>query len=260
MKKFISFVSAIIICLFSTTTVFANTSSYISKSTDNFASTWKYLKEEGYLSVNEAGFIELSSDYLSQQPSKNNYFVEIINVCNESIRLGILTICKDDFIISSTIHPQSEPKLKSNYISPPILRRNGAHGCSYQSLDLISMCSNNYNKIISYYNTMEELSKAEPDISPWGATAAFWIHKVKEHGEWDYKEREEFKDGTFCSYFDGNFQHISAEYIGNFNYGYTGSFLFSINTLLAGSFTVGGFSPADFDDWPAIRSGYENAP
>ena len=74
MKKFISFVSAIIICLFSTTTVFANTSSYISKSTDNFASTWKYLKEEGYLSVNEAGFIELSSDYLSQQPSKNNYF------------------------------------------------------------------------------------------------------------------------------------------------------------------------------------------
>ena len=64
----------------------------------------------------------------------------------------------------------------------------------------------------------------------------------------------------FCCYFDSNFDHVTSEYIGNFNYGYTGSYLFDLNTLHLGSSAVSGFDPADVSDWPAIDAGFENAP
>lgn len=53
-----------------------------------------------------------------------------------------------------------------------------------------------------------------------------------------------------------NFQHLTSEYIGNFNCGFTGSYLFSLGVLHFGSSAVAGFDPSDQEDWPAIDNGY----
>jgi hypothetical protein len=45
--------------------------------------------------------------------------------------------------------------------------------------------------------------------------------------------------------------------LGNFNYGYTGSF-FDLTTLHMGSFAAAGFSTTDYDDWETIAAGYYN--
>ena len=63
-----------------------------------------------------------------------------------------------------------------------------------------------------------------------------------------------------------NLDMLLRNFFGNFNYGYTGSFLFGLNTLHAGSHTValisgvlktGNFDlAAEYDDWEAIDEGY----
>lgn len=53
---------------------------------------------------------------------------------------------------------------------------------------------------------------------------------------------------------------MSAEQIGNYNYGYTGWLLFPQTVLLAGSVVAGGGSISkDKHDWPDIKAGYRDS-
>jgi hypothetical protein len=88
----------------------------------------------------------------------------------------------------------------------------------------------------------------------------FNIVFVRENGAWDYKVH--WTEPTYCfrvNGIDGN--HKTSEWFGNYNYGFTGKFLFSLDILHAGSYAVSGFDPNDVTtDWPAIDLGYSHAP
>lgn len=54
-----------------------------------------------------------------------------------------------------------------------------------------------------------------------------------------------------------SFLNLGSMVEGNYNYGYTGRLLFSLDILLEGSFVVSGFDPKDVaTDWPQIREGF----
>jgi len=133
---------------------------------------------------------------------------------------------------------------------PSTPSRNGAHGCSVQELSLLIMCQNNYNAVQNYYNDMVYMIKFGSTLDPGMAAASFWIAKVMPGGIWDYKVQPGFApyNTLFCAYFNGTFNHITSEYIGNFNFGYTGKFLFTLSTLHFGSSAVSGFSASDPSD------------
>ena len=73
------------------------------------------------------------------------------------------------------------------------------------------------------------MSIVDPTIQAWSSATAYWVAKVAPNGDWDYKVQPGFPPWhrRFCCYFNGAYNHVNSEYIGNFNYGYTGSLLFT---------------------------------
>ncbi len=205
-------------------------------------------------------------------------FLRLIEVVNESIDMGILIVDSDRFEISNTfkLDPEITEMVKQNIDSnisnsayQIIPMRAGNHGCSLQFIDSFSVCVNNRNTLENYFNDMLELS-SNPTviIDPYLSTVGYWVGSVMEGGKWDYKSHPLYAPyyNTFCSYINGQFRHITSEFFGNFNYGYTGSFLFDLDVLHAGSYTValiggmlqsGNFNlDAEYEDWEAIDEGY----
>lgn len=107
------------------------------------------------------------------------------------------------------------------------------------------------------------------------ATVGWWVGKIMPGGSWDYKVVPGYAPwykvfyGTF---FDGKY-YINSAYIGNYNYGYTGEFLFSKSVLLAAGDGVSiittfmdNIQKGEFkasldgeDDKIPVRKGYDDA-
>lgn len=138
--------------------------------------------------------------------------------------------------------------------------RGVAHDCSYTKWNVGATCAQNYNTIKKFYNDLLPIQQTNPDFNPWLSTASYWVSLVRPNGAWDYKEQKDYQ--TFCCTFGGvSGQDRSAEWIGNYNYGYTGKFLFDLKTLHLGSAVVSNMPEKDeATDWPAIDKGYSDAP
>ncbi|WP_192930180.1 polymorphic toxin type 44 domain-containing protein [Alkaliphilus pronyensis] len=54
---------------------------------------------------------------------------------------------------------------------------------------------------------------------------------------------------------------VTSEYIGNYNYGFTGEMIFSLSILYTGGEFAGGhlFTPEGMDDRSAIEAGHDDA-
>ena len=278
MKNLVAMIISLLLCFsLCTTTAFAvetDNTSAVQEVEINIASAvhlWPHLKENGYLYVDENGLLAVDSNNEWTTLSEFSEFLSIIEACNQAILDGIL-IANPDTIELSTVYELDEQLVPyaiengtanlqhegAKESDDEIMPQNAAHGCSVQALNLLNMCENNYQTLVDYYWDMVDLQIYNPQLDPWLSTAGFWVGKVAEGGAWDYKTVNGFAPWytEFCCYFNSNFQHVTSEYIGNFNYGYTGSFLFSLNVLHFGSSAVSGFDPADEDDWPAIDAGY----
>lgn len=233
------------------------------------------LREDGGIVADEDGILTVNKENPYIGNVGYTRFLDAIALYNELISDGIievesqtgeLTICSanqvpEQIVIEGERHIQSQIQSQVSLAGPN--RSLAAHSCSYPDLDLIEMCQDNYDELSGVYLLNKIIEAANPSGVPtaWLTTAIYWVNKVREEGDWDYKTQPDFKpwNKTFCSYYDGAYHHITSEYIGNFNYGYTGSLLFSLDILHFGSSAVSGFDPADEEDWPAIDAGFEKA-
>lgn len=132
-----------------------------------------------------------------------------------------------------------------------------SHSCSYGYLNVGKLTADNRASVERFYETFLAY---EPDGNAGVATQGYWISMVMERGPWDYKRDSQIGPWDHvwcCSYWRLSNQHKTAEWLGNYNYGYTGSFLFSLPVLKAGSFAAAGFNPSDYSDWTAIEEGYK---
>ena len=129
--------------------------------------------------------------------------------------------------------------------------------CGNTKKNATTICNQNYNNIQNYFYQAYAISPAGALVS----TTLYWVSYVREGGQWDYKAH--WPAGIYCFRVNGTEggYHKTAEWFGNYNYGFTGKFLFSLETLHAGSYVVSGFDPNDVTtDWPAIDLGYSHAP
>ena len=247
------------------TTVFA---AETPENTNEIATIWNESIENNTLYVNDNGRLAVKNNHLYFSDYNYDNFLNLVELCNYCIDNNILELdpmtCKlysviqldEKYIPYGKTNKSSSILNNSSELSP----RNGAHGCSVQALDLLTMCRNNYNDIESFYDNMVIIQISNPGVDPFNSTIGYWIGKVRPNGSWDYKSLAGFKGNSFCSYYSGAFNHITAEYIGNFNYGYTGSFLFPLSVLYGGSRIVAGGIEKDLHDRTAINDGYNLAP
>ena len=267
MKKFLATLLLVAMCTALMGTTYA-TEKISSKQEATVVDIWLTLRETGELYVDSNGFLRVKENGLVNEKEYEK-FLHQIGICNESIASGILAVdsetatvmCPEDYSSKMPIHDWARESENAN--AENVVPLNVAHGCSIPALDILSICRKNYNALKNYHMEMISLEQSNPGFDGFSATLGFWIMKVKPEGEWDYKRHPLYEpyDKTFCSYFDGQFNHITSEYLGNFNYGYTGSYLFDLDTLHDGSFAAAHFDPIDKEkDWPVIDAGYRHAP
>lgn len=215
-------------------------------------------------------------------------FLMLVDQCNMSISEGIIVATEscsvalsEEIIVdweqalndtcayyTTSLGIQDEAPQNSTYMIPggviddaeqPVIDNGGStHSCSAQEVDMIVFCEANYQFILKYYESMLIVQMTDPTFNAWLSAVSLWVSKVRENGDWDYKVSDMFGpyNNPLCAYYDGSYHHITAEYFGNFNYGYTGSLLFGLDILHFGSSAVSGFDAADETDWPAIDDGY----
>lgn len=244
---------------------------------------WESLKEDA-VTVDESGHLILNNYHgeFSLQPGYST-LLESIGIWNEAIDCGILQVDTATLEMSNTdtifddeqlpeeilanlkIYENTDLAIVSVGADSDVYRYDArpyaAHNCTYPTIYLSSMCEQNYQTIVKFYNSMVLAQQLNPGnaLNPALSTVSYWVGFVREGGQWDYKLEENLGpwDKTYCFYFNNTYQHITAEYIGNYNYGYTGSFLFPLSVLHGGSYIVSGFDPADqYTDWPSIDAGY----
>lgn len=239
------------------------------------AQCWTDLVENKEISVQEDGKFALKSNRKLDE-DMYQYISCILDAYNDAINVGALKVSADtdnklQYVLQN-VDEKTISELQKKYgrtsqlnTSPSIndkLSPRVRHYCSRTSVDLLALCSSNYNTLKNFYWSSFILTLTNPYINAWETTAVYWVNKVREKGDWDYKTQPGYSpwNKAFCAYYDGYYHHITSEYIGNFNYGYTGSYLFSLSVLHAGSYAVSGFDAADIEDWPAIDDGYNHAP
>ena len=275
MKKLLSFLLAMILCLGISAPAMAVSAPDLDTVSQEAANIWISLRSANLISANEEGILSVANENPYVGTLEYNRFLEAVALYNKLISdkvisvdlsTGELTHClstqvPEQIMVQGEHHIQTAMRQHV-----PLVTQVGilaAHSCTYTNLDLIGMCEDNYIELGNVYLLNKIIEAANPSHTPtaWLSTAIYWVNKVREKGDWDYKTQPDFKpwSKTFCSYYDGMYHHVTSEYIGNFNYGYTGSLLFSLDILHFGSSAVSGFDPADEEDWPAIDAGFEKA-
>ncbi|MGG6313780.1 polymorphic toxin type 44 domain-containing protein [Paenibacillus macerans] len=139
------------------------------------------------------------------------------------------------------VHPYSDPG------APP-------------TLQAYHIASNNYDYMERYLNAIAGGILGDPNKAV-TAPIEMWVGKVKPNGEWDYKAVNGYKpyNKEWTAYTRNSIEIKTSEWFGNYNYGFTGSFIFSLSTLYTGGDLVSQIkngAPDDFSDKQAIAQGY----
>lgn len=233
---------------------------------DDYIYLWESAREDNSIYLTDAGNLSISNSFaeFAHDYEMYDYFLYSINLINWLMDAEVLVIDSDTFHIETQGLESSV-----NLPEPPVFRNTDnaspywePHDCGYPRWNVKSMVIDNRNHISETYNTFYLVSLVTPNTDPWLLTAVYWVNMVREDGKWDYKVSPEYGpyDTRYCMNYGNKQQmHNTAEWVGNYNYGYTGSFLFDLTTLYVGSSAVSGFKPSDVEDWPAIEEGYNDS-
>lgn len=205
------------------------------------------------LSMNKEKTRKINGEFyneLSEVIDSINYLVENnFGSVNENFEIELLSPDEITEITFQERNSQSHFEVNPYSVNP-----------GYPSLALNSLVTGNRNELEKFYNSVLKVSPQ----SAYSSAVGYFVGKVKENGPWDYKVQAGFRPWSkkfYATMFGGTQKVVTSEYIGNYNYGFTGEFLFSKNILLIGGQAVGGnvFKPESAEDRAPIILGYDHA-
>ncbi|RAW16142.1 hypothetical protein DC345_11735 [Paenibacillus taichungensis] len=132
-------------------------------------------------------------------------------------------------------------------------------------LDLKGMVNANRAELSTYYwNVYYSSAITGQPLQTAIMSSALWFKgKVQARGPWDYKTQPGWGGASKQWYADTHTgrRYVTTEYIGNYNYGFTGQFLFPLTILFYGGQYANGniWSPEDMNDRAAIQDGFNDA-
>lgn len=132
-------------------------------------------------------------------------------------------------------------------------------------LDLKGMVTANRNQLTSYYWNVfySSATTGQPALVATASTAIWFKAKVNIRGPWDYKTQPGWGGAQKQWLADTHTgrRTVTTEYIGNYNYGFTGQFLFPLQILFYGGQYANGdiWTPEDKNDRAAIQQGFNDA-
>ena len=202
-----------------------------------------FVNADGFLRVKESLKNELEDETytkLINSLETMNYCLEI-GACTFNTQEGVFETVPLNVYLNS-----NKERSLSNYSVAAVT-----------NLNLGSLVHNNYWEIKSIYQNAMMIN---PE-GGWASAVSIWVNRVREGGVWDYKVQpgySPYDKEFYCTYgLNNSKQGIrKSEFIGNYNYAYTGSILFSLATLKKGSELIAGGPEKDVLDQPVIEEGY----
>lgn len=219
--------------------------------------------KQGAVTLNEDGTITVNvdTDTIGVDEDVFGKYIQSVENINDIIKLGIASF-DENFNLkvapgeeSINIISERDRKLQQS----GTLSTNRFDTPSSISLPITSVLPtlNAYGTARNNKATLSDYFDAIQVYAPWSAypsTVSFWISKVREGGAWDYKIVPGYapynKEWLAVTYDTTSVR--TSEWFGNYNYGFTGRFLFSLNVLLAGGDGVNYVFNHTMDD-PADR-------
>lgn len=236
------------------------------------ALAWELARDNRFISVDSDGHIQVETSSAEEALSDEYYnFIESVDLCNYLVDLKLLEVNPETLEINNleiteesldAMEAMDTIENQSQTIDTLRFRISGEH-CSYQKLDVGTLVDSNLNEIVHVKSGLVDMGVEDPYM----AAVAYWVQKVKTYGDWDYKWSEELSGEQLgdtilcCTYARGTDIHRKTEWLGNYNYGYTGTALFPLDILHLGSYAISGFDSDDkITDWPAVDEGYYDSP
>ncbi len=210
-------------------------------------------QESGYFKSDSKGHIVISPEAENLIPTglKKEY-VSRLDSLNKLIDIGIYSFNEESGIVSHALECIKDPSIMKDCSTDTQFTYNLIYATN-EDLDLGWQVHQNFQEIKNIYR----------NVATYPAAVAYWVNKVRKNGDWDYKVKDIFKHNKtyWCKYGPGGSSrgYRNGEWIGNYNYGYTGHLLFNLDVLHVGSSAVGGGPEKDKHDWPAIDSGYNHS-
>lgn len=235
--------------------------------------------ENGLCSLNENGTINLMSDDTETMFTDVEWDMleSYINSLNDIAEIGTIIINESfdieslpsDEITELTLERDEEisaGEIESDNIYDDIFElETDDFGCmsissTLPTLNAYAKATVNRKKVVSYLSTLS----VQSPTSAWTNTVAWWVAKVKEGGSWDYKSVSGYSPYNKKWYAVQRYTTSvkTTEWFGNYNYGFTGSVLFTQSELLLASNAVNwgtSFCADDADDIAAVKQGYSES-
>ena len=220
--------------------------------------------------LNGEGFLELK-DEASLYYGENTNYLSFIQDLNCIVELGIgyydddlLLQFYDDSEIVDIVYNDKNTVSSDNVFGDNQENMSKLYlDAGTPRLAAYTIATNNRNTLIKFYNTALAGNPSNPAGAS-GATIGYFIAKVKPYGDWDYKHVPGYADHRKTWIASTRYgQYLkTTEWFGNYNYGFTGSVLFSEKILLTGGDIVSlitSGAPDNYSDKSAIKQGYNES-
>ncbi|MCH1641388.1 polymorphic toxin type 44 domain-containing protein [Paenibacillus timonensis] len=221
--------------------------------------------ENNYVSLTNDGQIVISAtaESIDIDPYLFNEYLANINTINHAIRSGgvkfdsnyNLQIAPVDEIAQIVYERDQQKKKELNNSIVPFSDPGAP-----PVLQAYTIARNNYLEMEQIWNSLA-LGIGGNASAATTYVLGFWVGKVKPGGAWDYKAVSGYTpyNKEWQARVRNGTEIRTSEWFGNYNYGFTGKFLFSLSILYTGGDVVSqitGGAPDDFSDKAAIAQGY----
>lgn len=201
------------------------------------------LKDEKLIHLDQNGLIavpDLSPLGVNLDLSRD--YINMINIINQQIQDGIISMDQELNVqpttseeIAKKVYQNDKKNEKQNlFTTPSCNEQNSLSTLAASCIDLVKLVETNRSQLVGTYIAF---SAADPAHAH-AYTVGWWVGKVREDGAWDYKVQPGYSPwyNTFCMlHYNGVVIDHNSKWLGNYNYGYTGEFLFSLDILLKGA-------------------------
>jgi hypothetical protein len=236
-----------------------NQSLYTPNELNQMKKIHKMIVKRGLAYLNSDGTIAINTNATELAVDKNMFekYLKNIDDVNFVVTEGVASFDKEYNLkveskdeITKRVYEkdqkqQEEPMISPMYVpnAPPTLRA-------------YSIASSNRNTLKALYVGLANGIYGNA-ASAYSSTLGFWIAKVRPNGAWDYKVVSGYSpyNKEWSAIARYNTDYRTSEWFGNYNYGLTGHYLFSLSVLLNGGYFAG-MGSEDANDKAAITQGY----
>lgn len=192
-----------------------------------------YLDKDGLIAVPD----DLSSLGVNQDLAEK--YIDMINIANDQIQDGIFSMDKELNVKPFTAEEiadkvyENDQKDKNNNNN----KRSVQAAAANPKLNVVSLVEKNRKELIKIHDIQATVNPS----SAYTFSVGWWVGKVTVNGDWDYKVVSGYSpwNKSFSmTLYNGVVQTHNSKWLGNYNYGYTGQFLFPLNILHKGGDAV----------------------